>query len=343
MSVAYEHYDYTPNGDEAYEIIDSYRSRVEDYTRVEDLMVEFPDYAHEHALENVMLANLSDNLSGAFKWRGAIVGATHLAERGVDKIVAPSAGNHARGAILAAKALDMCITVVVPTTAPHAKSQGLRDLWQSSQLSIESVGNTFDQSLRYALHQSGELLHPYDNPLVMAGQGTIVDDVLRAAPDTKHLVMPLGGGGLAAGVLGRLEELGRTDVNVHLAEAPGNNSMSNSMTRGSLSAAERPNPRFGGTAVRKIGTLAYQQFRRSSNLHVLQVPESMVDELSESYLTSRHVYMREDTPNFEPTSLVAVAGAAMLAPTDGKVVVLGTGQNDTIYPARKNHLYRVPC
>lgn len=342
MSVAYEHYNYAPTGDEAYEIIEQYRSVVDDHTHVDDLAAEFPYYAAEHGLDNVSLADLGNNEAGAFKWRGAIVGATQLAESGVDKIVVPSAGNHARGAILAAKALDLSALVVVPSTAPPAKRDGLRDLWQSPQLTVEVVGRTFDQSLAHALRQPGALLHPYDDLAVMAGQGTIVDDVLAAAPDTKHFVMPVGGGGLPSGVVGRLKELDRTDITVHLAEAPGNNSTSKSLERGRRTATEKPNGRFGGTAVQVIGHLAFEQFRHSPNLNVIRVTEESVDELSASYVDSRRDLLRENMPNYEPTSLVAVAVLPQLDVRDEKVVVLGTGRNDTIYPAQRRSLYRVP-
>lgn len=332
----------TARGDEALAIIDHYRQTVGDRTHVDELEVEFPYYAHELGLRGVAIADLGDNLSGAFKWRGAMVGATTLQQQGAERMIAPSAGNHARGAVLAAKALDMALTVAVPSTAPHAKREGIRDLWGSSQLEVRVAGSSFDDSLRWAYQQPGALLHPYDNPVVIAGQGTAVDDILSLHPDTKHIVMPIGGGGLAAGVLGRLHELGRNDIQVHLAEATGSNSASRSLQHGEVTTADQPNTRYGGSAVQRIGAHAYRVLRRSQHAHLLQVPEHDVDELSSLYEDGRRELMRTDTPNYEPTTLVAVAALKQLRHLNEPVTVLGTGHNDSIYPHRSPARYHLP-
>lgn len=328
--------------DEALAIIDRYRREVNDRTRVEPLDAEFPYYAQRLGLHGIELADLSDNTSGAFKWRGAFVGASQLKEQGADHLIAPSAGNHARGAILAAKALDMFVTVAVPSSAPHAKREGLKTLWNSHKLRVVTAGNVFDESLAWALQQDGTLLHPYDDGYVIAGQGTVADDILRLSPQAKTVVLPVGGGGLAAGVMQRLTQLGRTDVQVVLAEAEGSNSLSNSLLRYELANADRPNPRFGGSAVRQIGRRAYQTYLDYPNASLVSVPEQAVDTLSELYVDGRRELLRGNTPNFEPTSLVAVAALEQLPQTNGKTVVLATGQNDTIYPRLAPRTYHVP-
>ncbi len=326
----------TTYGDEALSIIDEYRSVVDDRTRVDELDREFPYYAQYLGMNSVYLADLSDNLSGAFKWRGAFVGALNLQAQGAEHLVVPSAGNHARGAVLAAKALDMRVTVAVPSSAPSMKKEGIKELWGSPKLRVAVAGQTFDQSLAWAQSQDGALLHPYDDRFVMAGQGTVVDDVLAQAPETKHIVTPLGGGGLAAGMLLRLEELGRTDIVVHGAEAEGSNSTSRSMARRERTKAEQPNQRFGGSCVRSIGSLAYETFCANPQFHVVHVPNGDVDTLSNSYLHGRQDLLRNDTPNFEPTSLVAVAALKQLTELRGRIVVLGTGKNDAIYPHQQS-------
>lgn len=332
----------TTRGDEALAIIDHYRTVVDDRTRAETLDKEFPYYAQQLGLYGVTLVDLGDNTSGAFKWRGAMVGAAELKEQGVESMIAPSAGNHARGAVLAAKALDMYVAVAVPSTAPPAKREKIRELWDSHKLSVVTAGNTFDQSLEWAQQQDAALLHPYDNPAVVAGQGTVADDTLRLAPETKHLVVPVGGGGLAAGVLRRLNELERDDIMVHLAEAEGSNSLSNSLAAFELTNADAPNSRFGGSAVKRIGTLAFDTFTSQLNVSVVRVPESDVDELSELYVQGRNDLLRTTTPNFEPTSLVAVAALKQLRELNGPVTVLGTGHNDTVYPRAAARSYRLP-
>jgi threonine dehydratase len=331
----------TTQCDEAFSIIEGYRSDMEDRTRVDELEREFPYYTQLLGLEGILLADLSDNLGGSFKWRGALVGALAQQEQGASHLIAPSAGNHARGAVLAAKALDMRVTVAVPSSAPTLKKEGIKKLWDSPQLNVTVAGSTFDKSLTWALRQKGEILHPYDDISVIRGQGTVVDDVLAQAPDTKHIITPVGGGGLAAGILLRLQELGRNDIIVHGAEAEGNDSTSKSLASGLHEHADSPNVRFGGSAVKSIGRLAYDTFRSSRQFNVVRVPSCDVDELSDLYLDGRRELLRDDTPNFEPTSLVAVAALRQLRALQGQITVLGTGRNDSVYPTRSLNTRRL--
>ena len=330
----------TKNGDYALDIIDDFRSALHDDTRIEALEVEFPDFAASIAAHGVALMNLSDNDAGAFKWRGAIVGMAKLQEQGIDHIIAPSAGNHARGAALAAKILNMHLTVVVPKSAPPEKKDFIRQLAPERLVRIHVTGDTFDDSLEWALGQHGATLHPYDNADVVAGQGTVVDDLLAWRPETQHIVLPVGGGGLLAGVLARLEQKGRTDIVVHAAQADGSNSLGRSIDAGKLVDAHRPNQRYGGSAVRTIGAFTLAQSLRSPNLQLLTVPDDDVAELSELYDYDRRRLLRTSTPNYEPTTLVAVAAMRQLAHLDTPVTVLGTGQNDAIYsPASRRKSY----
>ncbi len=332
----------TLHGDAALDIIADFRARLHDDTRIEQLEVEFPDYATYLGASSVALMNLSDNDAGAFKWRGAVVGAAMLKAQGIDRFIAPSAGNHARGAALAAKLLDMHLTVVVPTNAPPTKRERIRELGNPHRLQVEVVGADFDESLNWALRQPRPMLHPYNNADVIAGQGTVVDDLLTARPDTQHIVLPVGGGGLVAGVLGRLDELRRTDITVHAAQATGSTSLGNSLAARELRTARRPNQRYGGSAVQTIGSLALRRCLRSPNLQVLTVPDDDVNELSELYADDRKRLLRTSTPNYEPTTLVAVAALKQLQHLESPVVVLGTGQNDSIYPPRARPSYRLP-
>lgn len=331
-------------GEKAYDIIDTYRDDVEDYFRVEELEREFPYYAHILGSDAVFLANAADNLAGAFKWRGAFVGAHALKEAGATSLVTPSAGNALRGGALAAKTADMDYHGVVPVSAPAQKREGAKALYDSSRFQLHVVGSTFDEAYAWALKhpELGEMLHPFDDPNVLAGQGTITDDILNSplGSEVRHIVAPTGGGGLIAGVLNRLQELDRTDITVHAIEAPGSNSLSRSVRAGHIVAAEAPNARYGGSAVRKVGdyTLSICQF--APNLHIHTVADELVDGVTDLYLQGRTDLWRQGTPNFEPTTLVAVAGLQQIVRQhpDETTVVIGTGYNAPLYaplPARQ--------
>lgn len=336
----------TARGDEALAIIDAHRRTVDDHFSVETLETEFPTFARNLGSDAVYLAHAEDNEAGAFKWRGAFVGAHELANQGYDAMVVPSAGNHARGAILAGKALGMSVHVVVPHSAPPAKREQLAGLWPDPRLSVHTVGQSFDESLAWAFAhpQYGRLLHPYDNPNVVAGQGTLVDDILDEHDDTQHIVVPVGGGGLLAGVLSRLQERDREDIHVHAVEAPGSNSLSLSLHHRERMAAEQPNARFGGSAVRFSGEHARREASSYPNFHLHTVDEDAVDDVIDDYQQDRKELLRRATPNLEPTSLVAVAGLTQVvrAFPDDKIVVVGTGKNDSLRPTNLTSSYRVP-
>src|SRR5690606_34112787 len=130
----------------------------------------------------------------------------------------------------------------------------IKDLWDDWRNNIIIRGENFDESLAYSYElvesQSSAMLHPYDDENVTLGQGTIVDDILEHKNDVEHIVLPVGGGGLLAGVLNRLKELDREYIKVTAVEAPGSDSLSRSMAAGKLSEALSPNQLYGGSAVR---------------------------------------------------------------------------------------------
>jgi threonine dehydratase len=138
----------------------------------------------------------------SFKLRGAynkIVGLPRqLLERGV---ICASAGNHAQGVALAAEKLGIKAVIVMPRTTPGIKVQAVR----SRGGRVVLHGDTFDEAFAHARELEAEkaltFIHPYDDPEVIAGQGTIGMEILRQHPDPIEAVfVPIGGGGLAAGI-----------------------------------------------------------------------------------------------------------------------------------------------
>jgi threonine dehydratase len=160
--------------------------------------------------------------TGSFKLRGALNRLKLLQERGEGaRVVAASAGNHAQGVAYAAAVLKMPATVIMPHGASISK-----------QMATESYGAEVilhGRDLSEALERARELvargyifIHPYDDPEVMAGQGTLGLEILEDLPDADAVVLPVGGGGLAAGTAlalkGRRPEL--AVVGVQAAQVP---------------------------------------------------------------------------------------------------------------------------
>ncbi|HEU5121823.1 MAG TPA: pyridoxal-phosphate dependent enzyme [Candidatus Saccharimonadales bacterium] len=323
-------------GDEAFRIIDDNRDVLGGELQIEDLEVEFPylsmELAHEFGARGLFLARADENAAGTFKLRGAYVGTYKQKERGVTRRRLHSAGNFASGAAYAGALLDMETHIYVPRSAPFEKREGLYRFGKRPLINIYSVGTTLQHAHNEMnLHpEHGEPFHPFNDPDVIAGQGTIADDLIHALPNVDHIVVPVGGGGLLAGMRQRLDELGKQDVILHGVEAEGSNSMSLSLKAGSVSSADRPNIRYGGSAVERVGDQTLRICMNACNrVQLWSVTDDEVDTVMSSYQQSRDILERLRIPAYEPTTLVAIAGLRHIAQhySDDTIAVIGTGHN----------------
>ncbi len=135
--------------------------------------------------------------TGSFKVRGALAALAGLDEGA--HVVACSAGNHALGVAFAAHELGVPATVVVPETASSAKVAKLRTFDVELVLAGENYGEAEDIALALARERGARFLSPYNDTDVIAGQATLALEVAHQLPEVAHLVVPVGGGGLAAG------------------------------------------------------------------------------------------------------------------------------------------------
>lgn len=140
--------------------------------------------------------------TGSFKIRGAAVRLSRLSDAEKQKgVIAASAGNHAQGVALAAAHLGIESVVYMPATAPLPKIEATR----SYGAKVRLIGNHFEEALVAAKAESEQtgkvFIHPYDHVDVMAGQGTLVAEIIAQVPDVKHIIVPVGGGGLMAGMV----------------------------------------------------------------------------------------------------------------------------------------------
>ena len=140
--------------------------------------------------------------TASFKERGALNKLSHLVEDGnaPNGVIAASAGNHAQGVAHHAQRLGLRAVIVMPTFTPMVKVERTRGFGAEVVLH----GDTFDDANAHALalaRQQGLVyVHPFDDPQVIAGQGTLGLEMLRARPDLDALVISVGGGGLIAGI-----------------------------------------------------------------------------------------------------------------------------------------------
>lgn len=147
-------------------------------------------------------------LTGAYKIRGAYNKIASLSkEERVKGVVAASAGNHAQGVAYSAKEFGIKATIIMPEATPLLKVTGTRDLGAEVILH----GDNYDEAYKFALEYSKEnditFIHPFEDPKVIAGQGTVALEMLDEVNDLDFVVVPIGGGGLISGVASAIKQL----------------------------------------------------------------------------------------------------------------------------------------
>lgn len=214
--------------------------------------------------------------TAAFKERGALNKLSHLsaAERAAG-VAAVSAGNHAQAVAHHATRLGIKSAIVMPKNTPFTKVKNTRDLGGEVILHGEHLNDCFDYAARELIQARGmTLVHPYDDPLVIAGQGTIALEMLEDAPDLDTLVIPIGGGGLFAGNAVAAHAL-RPDLKIIGVESAGYCSAyaalrgDPGLVRGGPTIAE-------GIAVKGIGRLTLPIIRAHAH-ELLRVEESFIE------------------------------------------------------------------
>ena len=156
----------------------------------------------------------------SFKLRGAYNKMCQLSAEALERgVIAASAGNHAQGLALAASRMGVKAFIVMPRTTPAIKVDAVK----ARGAKVILHGDTYDEASAHAQQLMQEkgltFVHPYDDPDVIAGQGTVGMEILRQHPDNLHAVfVPVGGGGLCAGVAAYIKYV-RPDVKVFAVEA----------------------------------------------------------------------------------------------------------------------------
>lgn len=199
--------------------------------------------------------------TGSFKIRGALNFMTAQPREALAKgVITASAGNHAQGVAFAADLLGVTATVYMPEITPPQKVQSTRDYGAEVVL----VGRNFDEACEAAMaaqRASGTLfVHPFDDELVMAGQGTLALEILEELQDVQNLLIPVGGGGLIAGMASIVREVA-PHVRIIGVESMAAHSMSDSFAAGMASESSVTVTLADGIAVKKPGKKTFPVIR----------------------------------------------------------------------------------
>ena len=144
----------------------------------------------------------------SFKLRGAYNKISQLPQSELQNgVIAASAGNHAQGVAYSAQKLDISATIVMPITTPDIKVTAVKQLGARVILFGDTYDEAYDHALEIANQKKSIFIHPYDDPLVIAGQGTIAVELLADCPNMDYVFVAVGGGGLIAGVASYIKSI----------------------------------------------------------------------------------------------------------------------------------------
>jgi threonine dehydratase len=238
----------------------------------------------------------------SFKLRGAYNKMARLpAAKLARGVIAASAGNHAQGVALAAQKLGCRAVIVMPVTTPRIKVEAVAA--RGAQVVLH--GDTYDEAYAHALRikrrRGLAFVHPYDDPDVIAGQGTIGMEILRqAARPVDAVFVPVGGGGLIAGIAAYIKRL-RPQVRVIGVEPEDADAMARSLAAGRRVALDHVGLFADGVAVRKVGAETFRLARRLVDEMVLVGTDEICAAIKDVFEDTRVV--------LEPAGALAVAGA----------------------------------
>jgi threonine dehydratase len=260
--------------------------------------------------------------TGSFKLRGALSKLAALGDGCAGGVVTGSAGNHAQAVAYAARARGVPCYVYMPEPAPIAKVEAARELGAQ----VEMVGSSVDDALEAARERAAQdervaFVHPFEDPDVIAGQGTLGLELLEQVPDLARVIVPVGGGGLVSGVAIALKSA-RADVDVVGVQVA-----SCAPVRGSL-AAGKPVPVTSaltiadGIAVKRPGELTLALMGRWVD-DVVAVEEDQVAEAM-VFLLERAKLVVEGAG---AVGVAALLGGRLAAAEHGTTVVVLSGGN----------------
>ena len=197
-------------------------------------------------------------ITGSFKVRGAYYKISQLSEEEkAAGVVASSAGNHAQGVALSATRAGVRSTICIPDAAPISKVEATKRLGATVELVPGVYDDAYKRAVEFQQEQGMTLIHPFDDPDVIAGQGTIGLELLDQLPDIDAVVVPIGGGGLISGIAYTIKSL-RPQCKVYGVQASGAPSMRNSIDHHQIETLDAVSTIADGIAVKRPGKLTYE-------------------------------------------------------------------------------------
>ena len=260
----------------------------------------------------------------SFKCRGAYNKMVNLPASALARgVIASSAGNHAQGVALAGQKLGCAAVIVMPSTTPKIKVEAVKGRGAEVILHGDTYDEAHAEATRLGRSRKLTFVHPYDDPDVIAGQGTIGMEIVRQAAQPLHAVfVAVGGGGLISGIASYIKRL-RPSVKVIGVEPVDADAMARSLKAGRRVALEHVGLFADGVAVKKVGKLTFQLCRELLDGMVLVDTDQICAAIKDVFGDTRTV--------LEPAGALAVAGAKAYVERTGirgkRLVAVASGAN----------------
>jgi len=293
------------------------------------------DVAHETPLElapqvsartgnNILLKRADTQPVFSFKLRGAYNKMANLSPAELKRgVIAASAGNHAQGVAMSARRLGCRAVIVMPVTTPQVKIDAVRGFGGEIVLFGDSFSDSAEHARELEKKEKLTFVHPFDDPDVIAGQGTIGMEILRQHPGPIDAIFAaIGGGGLIAGVAAYVKQL-RPEIKVIGVQTEDSDAMARSIKAGRRVTLNDVGLFSDGTAVKQVGLETFRLAREYVDDYVRVDTDAICAAIKDVFQDTRSV--------LEPAGALALAGAKRYAADNkwkGKnLVVIACGAN----------------
>ncbi|NCA26539.1 MAG: threonine ammonia-lyase, biosynthetic, partial [Methylophilaceae bacterium] len=237
----------------------------------------------------------------SFKIRGAYNMMAHLSKEALARgVIAASAGNHAQGVALSAQKLGCRAVIVMPTTTPQIKVNAVKSRGGEVVLFGDSYSDSYLHALELEKSEGLTFVHPYDDPEVIAGQGTIAMEILNEHPEAIEAIFCcVGGGGLLAGIAAYIKQL-RPEIKVIGVEAVDADAMTQSLKAGKRVMLEQVGLFADGAAVKQVGEHTFALCKEYVDEMILVDNDAICAAIKDVFEDTRSI--------LEPAGALAVAG-----------------------------------
>jgi len=273
----------------------------------------FSDTFTEITGSTVYLKNEFEQKTGSFKLRGAYYKIKNLAENEKSKgVVAASAGNHAQGVALASAMEKINCTIVMPRNASPAKVAATKEYGAEVVLEGKNYDESWIKAQEIAKTSGAQIIHAFDDPQIIAAQGVIGLEIMEQLPNVDEIYVPIGGGGLAAGILTAVKTK-NPNVKIIGVESKSFPSMKNSLDSGNLETVDGGFTVADGISVRTPGKQTFEIIRDMIDKIVLVDDEEIIKTI--------FLLMERSKVVVEPAGAAGLAYLVSKKPSPGKNVV----------------------